>query len=152
MALKNIKYVLINENNEPIKNEDGNLDIKTAEIILENTSEIEEFNASNLENSNQQINELQTKNTELTSQIEKQTIQLKQIEIIYFINSLTDNEDFKNVLLKSYDISDDIEIIKAQLQSVYDELIKVQTVNTGGVPKVENKENNILDTDNVFNK
>lgn len=152
MALKNVKYVLINENNEPIKNEDGSLDIKTAEIILENTDEVEEFNASNLENSNQQINELQTKNTELTSQVEQQTIQLKQIEVIDFINSLTDNEDFKNVLLKSYDITDDIEIIKTQLQSVYDELIKVQTVNTGGVPKVENKENNILDTDNVFNK
>ncbi len=30
MALKNIKYVLINENNEPIKNEDGCFDIKTA--------------------------------------------------------------------------------------------------------------------------
>lgn len=152
MAVKNVKYVLIGEDNEPIKNEDGSLDIKTAEIILENTSEVEEFNASNLENSNQQINELQTKNTELTSQIEQQTIQLKQIEVIDFINSLTDNEEFKNVLLKSYDINDDIEIIKTQLQSVYDELIKVQTVNTGGVPKVENKENNILDTDNVFNK
>lgn len=152
MALKNVKYVLINENSEPIKNEDGSLDIKTAEIILENTAEVEEFNTSNLENSNQQINELQTKNSELSSQIEHQTIQLKQIEVIEFINSLTDNELFKNVLLKSYDISDDIEIIKPQLQSVYDELIKVQTVNTGGVPKVENKENNILDTDNVFNK
>ncbi|WP_338992520.1 hypothetical protein [Spiroplasma endosymbiont of Seladonia tumulorum] len=144
MALKNVKYVLINENNEPIKNEDGSLDIKTAEV--------EEFNASNLENNNQQINELQAKNTELTSQIEQQTIQLKQIEVIDFINSLTDNEEFKNVLLKSYDITDDIEIIKTQLQSVYDELIKVQTVNTGGVPKVVNKENNILDADNVFNK
>ncbi|APE74130.1 hypothetical protein [Spiroplasma citri] len=144
MALKNVKYVLINEENEPIKNEDGSLDIKTAEI--------EEFNASNLENSNQQINELQTKNTELTSQIEQQTLQLKQIEVIDFINSLTDNEEFKNVLLKSYDINDDIEIIKTQLQSVYDELIKVQTVNTGGVPKTEEKQNNILDTDNVFNK
>ncbi|WP_348736201.1 hypothetical protein [Spiroplasma endosymbiont of Ammophila pubescens] len=152
MALKNVKYVLINENNEPIKNEDGSLDIKTAEIILENTAEVKEFNSSNLENNNQQINELQAKNTELTSQIEQQTIQLKQIEVIDFINSLTDNEDFKNVLLKSYDITDDIEIIKTQLQSVYDELIKVQTVNNGGVPKVENKENNILDTDNVFNK
>ncbi|UZQ29931.1 MAG: hypothetical protein OHM56_12680 [Spiroplasma phoeniceum] len=152
MALKNVKYVLIDENNEPTKNEDGSLDIKTAEIILENTAEVEEFNARNLENSNQQINELQTKNTELTSQVEQQTIQLKKIEVIDFINSLTDNEDFKNVLLKSYDISDDIEIIKTQLQSVYDELIKVQTVNTGGVPKVENKENNILDTENVFNK
>ncbi|WP_338990382.1 hypothetical protein [Spiroplasma endosymbiont of Seladonia tumulorum] len=142
MALKNVKYVLINENSEPIKNEDGSLDIKTAEIILENTAEVEEFNAINLENSNQQINELQTKNTELTS----------QIEVIDFINSLTDNEEFKNVLLKSYDITDDIEIFKTHLQSVYDELIKVQTVNTGGVPKVINKENNILDTDNVFNK
>ncbi|WP_338989538.1 hypothetical protein [Spiroplasma endosymbiont of Seladonia tumulorum] len=152
MALKNVKYVLINENNEPTKNEDGSLDIKTAEIILKNTAEVEEFNASNLENSNQQINELQTKNTELTSQVEQQTIQLKKIEVIDFINSLTDNEDFKNVLLKYYDITNDIEIIKTQLQSVYDELIKVQTVNTGGVPKVENKENNILDTDNVFNK
>ncbi|WP_338991878.1 hypothetical protein [Spiroplasma endosymbiont of Seladonia tumulorum] len=152
MALKNVKFVLIDKNNEPIKNEDDSLDIKTAEIILENTVEVEELNASNLENSNQQINELQTKNTELTSQIEEQTIQLKQIEVIDFINSLTDNEDFKNVLLKSYDITDDIEIIKVQLQSVYDELIKVQTVNTGGVPKSENKENNILDTDNVFNK
>ncbi|WP_348735312.1 hypothetical protein [Spiroplasma endosymbiont of Ammophila pubescens] len=136
MALKNVKYVFINENSEPIKNEDGSLDIKTAEIILENTAEVEEFNAINLENSNQQINELQTKNTELTSQIKQQTIQLKQIEVIDFINSLTDNEEFKNVLLKSYDITDDIEIIKTQLQSVYDELIKVQTVNTGGVPKV----------------
>ncbi|QED24037.1 hypothetical protein [Spiroplasma citri] len=152
MALKNVKYVLINEENEPIKNEDGSLDIKTAEIILENTAEVEEFNASNLENSNQQINELQTKNTELTSQIEQQTLQLKQIEVIDFINSLTDNEEFKNVLLKSYDINNDIEIIKTQLQSVYDELIKVQTVNTGGVPKTEEKQNNILDTDNVFNK
>lgn len=150
--IKNVKYVLIGEDDEPIKNEDGSLDIKTAEIILENTVEVEEFNASNLENSNQQINELQTKNTELISQLEQQTLQLKQIEIIDFINSLTDNEEFKNVLLKSYDISDDIEIIKAQLQSVYDELLKVQTVNTGGVPKAENKENNILDTDNVFNK
>lgn len=152
MAVKNIKYVLTDENNEPIKNEDGSLDIKTAEIILENTVEVEEFNTSNLENSNHQINELQTKNTELTSQIEQQTIQLKQIEVIDFINSLTDNEDFKNVLLKSYDITDDIEVIKTHLQSVYDELIKVQIVNTGGVPKVENKENNILDTDNVYNK
>lgn len=152
MALKNVKYVLIDENNEPIKNEDGGFDIKTAEVILENSDEVQEFNASNSENSNQQINELQTKNTELTSQIEQQKIQLKQIEVIDFINSLTDNEEFKNVLLKSYDITDDIEIIKTQLQSVYDELIKVQTVNTGGVPKVENKENNILDTDNVFNK
>ena len=150
--IKNAKYLLIDENNETIKNEDGSLDIKTAEIILENTVEVEEFNASNLENSNQQINELQTKNIELTSRIEEQTLQLKQIEVIDFINSLTDNEEFKNVLLKSYDISDDIEIIKAQLQSVYDELLKVQTVNTGGVPKAENKENNILDTDNVFNK
>ncbi|WP_338966233.1 MULTISPECIES: hypothetical protein [unclassified Spiroplasma] len=152
MALKNVKYVLVAENNEPIKSEDGSLDIKTAEIILENTAEVEEFNASNLENSNQQINELQAKNTELTSQVEQQTLQLKQIEINNFNNSLTDNEEFKNVLLKSYDITDDIEIIKTHLQSVYDELIKVQTVNTGGVPKVENKENNILDTDNVFNK
>ncbi|ALA97417.1 hypothetical protein SKUN_00516 [Spiroplasma kunkelii CR2-3x] len=152
MALKNVKYFLINEDNEPIKNEDGSLDIKTAEIILENTDEVEEFNASNLENSNQQITELQTKNNELTSQIEQQTIQLKQIEIIDFINFLTDNEEFKNVLLKSYDITDDIEVIKTQLQSVYDELIKVQTVNTGGVPKTKEKQNNILDTDNVFNK
>ncbi|WP_348735931.1 hypothetical protein [Spiroplasma endosymbiont of Ammophila pubescens] len=135
MALKNVKYVLIDENSEPIKNEDGSLDIKTAEIILENTAEVEEFNSSNLENNNQQINELQAKNTELTSQIEQQTIQLKQIEVIDFINSLTDNEDFKNVLLKFYDITDDIEIIKTQLQSVYDELIKVQTVNTGAYQK-----------------
>ncbi len=30
MALKNVKYILIDENNEPIKNEDGSLDIKTA--------------------------------------------------------------------------------------------------------------------------
>ncbi|WP_338989758.1 hypothetical protein [Spiroplasma endosymbiont of Seladonia tumulorum] len=135
MALKNVKYVLINENSEPIKNEDGSLDIKTAEIILENTAKVEEFNVINLENSNQQINELQTKNTELTSQIEQQTIQLKQIEVIDFINSLTDNKEFKNVLLKSYDITDDIEIIKTQLQSVYDELIKVQTVNTGAYQK-----------------
>ncbi|UZQ30486.1 MAG: hypothetical protein OHM56_02850 [Spiroplasma phoeniceum] len=67
MTLKNVKYVLIDENNEPIKNEDGILDIKTAKIILENTAGVEEFNASNLENNNQQINELQTKNTELTS-------------------------------------------------------------------------------------
>ncbi|ALA97682.1 hypothetical protein SKUN_00792 [Spiroplasma kunkelii CR2-3x] len=118
MALKNVKYVLINEDNEPIKNENGSLDIKTAEIILENTDEVEEFNASNLENSNQQITELQTKNNELTSQIEQQTIQLKQIEIIDFINFLTDNEEFKNVLLKSYDITDDIEVIKTQLLSI----------------------------------
>ncbi len=152
MALKNVKYVLINEDNDPIKNEDDSLDIKTAEIILENSAEVEEFNAGNLENSNQQINELQTKNTELISQLEQQTIQLKQIEINNFNDSLTDNEEFKNFLLKSYDINDDIEVIKTHLQSVYDELIKVQTVNTGGVPKVENKENNILDTDNVFNK
>ncbi len=152
MSLKNVRYVLIDENNEPIKNEDGGLNIKTAEIILENIAEVEEFNASNLENSNQQINELQTKNTELISQLEQQTPQLKQIEINNFNNSLTDNEEFKNVLLKSYDINDDIEVIKTHLQSVYDELIKVQTVNTGGVPKAENKENNILDTDNVFNK
>ncbi|QIA67441.1 hypothetical protein [Spiroplasma citri] len=48
MALKNVKYVLINEENEPIINEDGSLDIKTAEIILENNAEVEEFNASNL--------------------------------------------------------------------------------------------------------
>lgn len=150
--IKNVKYVLVNENNEPIKDENDNLDIKTAEVILENSEEINEFNANNLENSNQQINELQTKNTELISQLEQQTMQLKQIEINKFNNSLTDNEEFKNVLLKSYDINDDIEVIKTHLQSVYDELIKVQTVNTGGVPKVENKENNILDTDNVFNK
>ncbi|MBH8623151.1 hypothetical protein [Spiroplasma poulsonii] len=150
--VKNVKYVLVNENNEPIKDENDNLDIKTAEVILENSEEINEFNANNLENSNQQINELQTKNTELISQLEQQTMQLKQIEINKFNNSLTDNEEFKNVLLKSYDINDDIEVIKTHLQSVYDELIKVQTVNTGGVPKVENKENNILDTDNVFNK
>ncbi|MBW3057670.1 hypothetical protein D6D54_04735 [Spiroplasma poulsonii] len=152
MALKNVKYVLIDENNEPIKNEDDSFDIKTAEVILENYEEINEFNTSNLENSNQQINELQTKNTELISQLEQQTMQLKQIEINNFNNYLTDNEEFKNVLLKSYDINYDIEVIKTHLQSVYDELIKVQTVNTGGVPKTENKENNILDTDNVFNK
>ncbi|WP_338954634.1 hypothetical protein [Spiroplasma endosymbiont of Polydrusus cervinus] len=152
MALKNVKYVLIDENNESIKNENDSFDIKTAEIILENIAEVEEFNASNLKNSNHQINELQTKNTELISQLEQQTLQLKQIEINNFNNSLTDNEEFKNVLLKSYDINDDIEVIKTHLQSVYDELIKVQTVNTGGVPKIENKENNILDTDNVFNK
>ncbi len=152
MALKNVKYVLIDENNKPIKNEDDSFDIKTAEVILENSEAINEFNASNLENSNQQINELQTKNTELISQLEQQTLQLKQIEINNFNDSLTDNEEFKNFLLKSYDINDDIEVIKTHLQSVYDELIKVQTVNTGGVPKVENKENNILDTDNVFNK
>ncbi|WP_253301107.1 hypothetical protein [Spiroplasma endosymbiont of Phyllotreta cruciferae] len=150
--IKNVKYVLIDKNNEPIKNEDGSFDIKTSEIILENTAEVEEFNASNLENSNHQINELQTKNTELISQLEQQTLQLKQIEINNFNNSLTDNEEFKNVLLKSYDINDDIDVIKTHLQSVYDELIKVQTVNTGGVPKTENKETNILDTDNVFNK
>ncbi len=95
MALKNVKYVLIDENNEPIKNEYDSLDIKTAEIILENSDEVQEFNVSNLENSNQQINELQTKNTELTSQIEQQKIQLKQIEVIDFINSLTDNEILK---------------------------------------------------------
>ncbi|WP_338954440.1 hypothetical protein [Spiroplasma endosymbiont of Polydrusus cervinus] len=71
MALKNVKYVLINENNEPIKNEDNSFDIKTPEVILENTAEFGEFNASNLENSNQQINELQTKNTELISQLEQ---------------------------------------------------------------------------------
>lgn len=150
--VKNVKYVLVNENNEPIKNEDDSFDIKTAEVILENSEEINEFNTSNLENSNQQINNLQTKNTELISQLEQQTMQLKQIEINNFNNSLTDNEEFKNVLLKSYDINDDIEVIKTHLQSVYDELIKVQTVNTGGVPKNKNKVNNILDTDNVFNK
>ena len=152
MALKNVKYVLIDENNEPIKNENDSFDIKTAEVILENSEEVIKFNASNLENSNQQINELQTKNTELISQLEQQTLQLKQIEINNFNNSLTDNEEFKNVLLKSYDINDDIKVIKTHLQSVYDELIKVQTVNTGGVPKTEHKENNILNTDNVFNK
>ncbi|WP_253301132.1 hypothetical protein [Spiroplasma endosymbiont of Phyllotreta cruciferae] len=150
--VKNVKYVLIDENNEPIKNENDSFNIKTAEVILENYEEINEFNASSLENSNQQINELQTKNTKLISQLEQQTMQLKQIEINNFNNSLTDNEEFKNVLLKSYDITDDIEVIKTHLQSVYDELIKVQTVNTGGVPKTENKKNNILDTDNVFNK
>ncbi len=150
--VKNVRYVLIDENNEPIKNENDSFDIKTAEVILENYEEINEFNVSNLENSNQQINELQTKNTELISQLEQQTMQLKQIEINNFNNYLTDNEEFKNVLLKSYNITDDIEVIKTHLQSVYDELIKVQTVNTGGVPKTDNKENNILDTDNVFNK
>ncbi len=150
--VKNVRYVLIDENNKPIKNENDSFDIKTAEVILENYEEINEFNASNLENSNQQINELQTKNTELISQLEQQTLQLKQIEINNFNNSLTDNEEFKNVLLKSYNITDDIEVIKTHLQSVYDELIKVQTVNTGCVPKTDNKENNILYTDNVFNK
>ncbi len=63
--VKNVKYVLIDENNEPIKNENDSFDIKTAEVILENYEEINESNAGNLENSNQQINELQTKNTEL---------------------------------------------------------------------------------------
>lgn len=145
MVLKNIKYVLVGENDEPIKNEDGSFTIKTAEVILENVDDIEGFNASNLENSNQQINELQTKNTELV-------FQLKQIEVNNFINSLTDNEGFKNVLLKSYDINDDIEAIKTHLQIIFDELIKVQTVNTGGVTKSENKVRNIIDTDNVFNK
>lgn len=145
MVLKNIKYVLVGENDEPIKNEDGSFTIKTAEVILENVDDIEGFNASNSENSNQQINELQTKNTELV-------FQLKQIEVNNFINSLTDNEGFKNVLLKSYDINDDIEAIKTHLQIIFDELIKVQTVNTGGVTKSENKVRNIIDTDNVFNK
>lgn len=145
MVLKNIKYVLVGENDEPIKNEDGSFTIKTAEVILENVDDIEGFNASNLENSNQQINELQTKNTELV-------FQLKQIEVNNFINSLTDNEGFKNVLLKSYDINDDIKTIKTHLQIIFDELIKVQTVNTGGVTKSENKVRNIIDTDNVFNK
>lgn len=111
--VKNVKYILIDENNKPIKNEDDSFDIKTVEVILENSEEIDEFNASNLENSNQQINELQTKNTELSSQIEQQTLQLKQIEINNFNNSLTDNDEFKNVLLKSYDINDDIGVIKA---------------------------------------
>ncbi|WP_425378911.1 hypothetical protein [Spiroplasma endosymbiont of Polydrusus pterygomalis] len=152
MALKNVKYVLINENNEPIKNENDSFDIKTAEIILENTAEVEEFNASNLENIDQQINELEIKNNALISQLEQQTIQLKQEVIEFMIDFWTDNQEFKNILLKSYDINDNIEIIKTQLQSVYDELIKVQTVNTGGVPKIENKEKNIIDTDNVFNK
>jgi len=46
--VKNVKYVLIGENDEPIKNEDSNLDMKTAEIILENIDEITEFNARNL--------------------------------------------------------------------------------------------------------
>ncbi|WP_342256199.1 hypothetical protein [Spiroplasma endosymbiont of Poecilobothrus nobilitatus] len=133
--IKNVKYVLIEENNESIKNENDSFNIKTAEVILENYEEIAEFNASNLENSNQQINELQTKNTKLISQLEQQTLQLKQIEINNFNNSLTDNEEFKNVLLKSYDINDYIEVIKTHLQSVYDELIKVQIVNTGGVQK-----------------
>lgn len=150
--VKNVKYVLIDEKNEPIKNENDSFNIKTAEVILENYEEITEFNANNLENSNQQINELQTKNSELISQLEQQTLQLKQIEINNFNNSLTDNEEFKNVLLKSYDINDDIEIIKTNLKSVYDELIKVQTVNTGGVPKTDNKEKNTIDADNVFNK
>ncbi len=90
--VKNVKYVLIDENIEPIKNENDSFDIKTAEVILENYEEINEFNAGNLENINQQINELQTKNTELISQLEQQTIQLKQIEINNFNNSLTDNE------------------------------------------------------------
>lgn len=152
MALKNVKYVLIDENNEPIKNENDSFNIKTAEVILENSEEINEFNTNNLKNSNQQINELQTKNTELILQLEQQALQLKQIEINNFNNYLTDNEEFKNVLLKSCDINDDIKVIKTHLQSVYDELIKVQQVNTGGVPKVENKVNNILDADNVFNK
>ncbi len=66
-------------------------------------------------------------------------MQLKQIEINNFNNSLTDNEEFKNVLLKSYDINDDIDVIKKHLQIVYYKLIKVKTVNTGGVPKVQNK-------------
>lgn len=44
----------------------------------------------------------------------------------------------------SYDIDDDIESIKTQLQSVYDELIKVQTVNTGGVPKVKKQRKKIF--------
>ncbi len=150
MALKNVKYVLIDENNEPIKNEDGGLNIKTAEIILENIAEVEEFNASNLENSNQQINELQTKNTELISQLEQQTPQLKQIEINNFNNSLTDNEEFKNVLLKSYDINDDIEVIKTHLQSVYDELIKVQTVNNYLMNNANKKISLISDYFNLY--
>ncbi len=41
MALKNVKYVFIDENNEHIKIEDVSLDIKTAEIILENIDEVE---------------------------------------------------------------------------------------------------------------
>ncbi len=41
MTLKNVKYVLIDENNDPIKNEDGSLNIKTSEIILENIAEVE---------------------------------------------------------------------------------------------------------------
>ncbi len=90
--VKNVKYILIDENNKPIKNEDDSFDIKTAEVILENSEEINEFNVGNFENSNQQINDLQTKNTELSSKIEQQTMQLKQIEINNFNNSLTDNE------------------------------------------------------------
>jgi len=49
-------------------------------------------------------------------------------------------------------INDEIEAIKAHLQSVYDELIKVQTVNTGGVPKTESQTSSIISTDNIFNK
>ncbi|GAA6238865.1 MAG: hypothetical protein SPLM_09820 [Spiroplasma phoeniceum] len=148
MALKNVKYVLINENNEPIKNEDGSLAIQNAEFVFANQEELDAHNAELIKLKSEQEQRI----SELVTLSEKQAEELKRIDIWNFIDSLTSDEDFKNVLLKSYDITDDIEIIKTQLQSVYDELIKLQTVNTGGVPKVENKENNILDTDNVFNK
>ncbi len=33
--VKNVKYVIIDKNNEPIKNKNDSFDIKTAEVILE---------------------------------------------------------------------------------------------------------------------
>ncbi len=63
MALKNVKYVLINENNEPIKNEDGSLDIQNAEFVFTNQEELDAHNAELLKvksEQEQRISELVT--------------------------------------------------------------------------------------------
>ncbi|WHQ37183.1 hypothetical protein [Spiroplasma sp. SV19] len=125
-----IRYVLVNDNNEAVVNEDGSLAIQTAEFVFATQDELDAHNAELLKVKAEQEKRI----SELVSISEKQAEELKQIDINNYINSLTNDEDIKTVLFKAkYDSKEDIAVIKAQIENNYQDLLKVKPVNTGGV-------------------
>lgn len=145
-----VRYVLVDNNNQAILNDDGSLAIQTAEIIF-TPEELSAHDTEILQNAN--VSGLETRISELVTLSEKQAEELKRIDIWNFIDSLTSDEEIRKVLSNTnYDIKDDIAVIKAKLESDYQDLMKLKPVNTGGVPTNKTDENKVIDTDNVFNK
>ncbi|WP_338990694.1 hypothetical protein [Spiroplasma endosymbiont of Seladonia tumulorum] len=80
-----VKYVLVDDNNQAILNDDGSLAIQNAEFVFANQEELDAHNAELIKLKSEQKQRI----SELVTLSEKQAEKLKRIDIWNFIDSLT---------------------------------------------------------------